>query len=126
MQVPKHGDIIRFTVEPTEYRVYLQDPANIILECIESHNLLIQVGQLFEGYNLTDFEAWSRLDIIFYRAHECFDCRKIFDGDIHYLCPDCREKQGQSNHLTSAYGSARLAHIRSCCKSTVNEIRESN
>jgi hypothetical protein len=98
MRVPKHGDIIRFDRKPIfEYRVHLQDVDNIILECIESHDPLIQVGQLFDNYNLANFDAWDAYGMIFYRVpHECFDCRKTFDGDIHYLCPDCQKKQGQS------------------------------
>lgn len=122
MRELKHGDIIWFEPEaPIKYRVSLQDVDNIILECIESDDPWVAVGQLFEGYHLAYFDVWNNQGILYYMdTYECFDCRKIFRGDIHYLCSDCQEKQGIANHLTSAYGSARLAHIRSCWKSTAN------
>jgi hypothetical protein len=27
------------------------------------------------------------------RKYQCFDCKEEFEGDLHYLCSTCREKQ---------------------------------
>jgi hypothetical protein len=30
---------------------------------------------------------------ILYNLYECFDCKDEFEGELHYLCPSCREAQ---------------------------------
>ena len=30
---------------------------------------------------------------ILYNLYECFDCKDEFEGELHYLCPRCREAQ---------------------------------